>query len=118
MKLKNENDHDYEEGCGGKRTRYNTSNEKETMAHTPNKEQSMPEVQASSNYSRVLQAPAPTHLQEDVNMDGGEKQQFPSLPRPQPPRVLVTGVAVVPHGSIMKTNWINTWWRNGHPTVG
>jgi len=80
--------------------------------HTLNKEQSTLEVQASSNYSRVLQAPLPTRIQEDVNMDGGVKQQFPSLPRLQPPRVLVTGVAAVLCGA----NWTPT--KEIRPTVG
>ena len=100
MKLEKEleNDHDYEEGHGGKQTRYNASNEreKEPVVHMPNREQPMQMVQVLSSYSRVLQAPALTHVQEDIDMDRGEKQQFLTLSKLQPPRALVVRATLTP----------------------
>ena len=69
MKLKQEIEKgNYKEGCQGKRVRYNAPTE-ETLTNTSNNEQ-VPAVRARQNYSQVLQAPAPTHAQMDVDKEG------------------------------------------------
>jgi len=84
MKLKHEvGKGDYEESRQGKRARYNTPTE-ETSMNTSNNKQ-VPAVKAPQNYSQVLQAPAPTHVQMDMDKEGSRMGQFPALPKPQPP---------------------------------
>jgi len=75
---------DYKEGCQGKRVRYNAPTE-EMLTNTLNNEQAST-VRAPPNYSQVLQAPAPTDIQMDIDREGNRMGQFPSLPKPQPPR--------------------------------
>jgi len=72
----------YKEGRQGKRARYNAPTEK-TSTNTSNNEQ-VPAVRVQ-NYSQVLQAPAPTHIQMDVDKEGSGTGQFPALPKPQLP---------------------------------
>jgi len=81
MKLEHEvGKGDYEEGHQGKRARYNAPTE-EMSRNTLNNEQ-VPAVRAPQNYSQVLQAPAPTHVQMDVDKEGSRMGQFPALPKP------------------------------------
>jgi len=71
MKLEQEIEKgNYEEGCQGKRVRYNAPTE-ETSMNMSNNEQA-PAVRVPQNYSQVLQAPAPTHVQMDVDKEGSK----------------------------------------------
>jgi len=78
MKLKHEVGRgDYKESHQGKRVRYNAPTE-ETSTNTLNNEQA-PAVRVPQNYSQVLQAPVPTHVQMDVDKEGSRTGQFPAL---------------------------------------
>jgi len=65
---------DYEESCQGKRARYNAPTE-ETSTNMSNNKQ-VPAVRAPQNYSQVLQAPAPTHVQMDIDKEESGMGQF------------------------------------------
>jgi len=111
MKLKQEiRKGNFEESCQGKRVRYNAPTEK-TLMNMSNNEQ-VPTVRAPQNYSQVLQAPAPTHVQIDINKEGSGTGQFPALPKPQPPWETTASLVTIPHGA----NWTPT--RELRPTVG
>ena len=108
MKLEHEvGKGDYKESRQGKRARYNAPTE-ETSTNTSNNEQ------APQNYSQVLQAPAPapTHIQMDIDMEGSRTGQFPALPKPQQPRETTASLVTIPH----RANWTPT--RELRPTVG
>ena len=68
MKLKKELEKgsDYKEGRQGKRARYNASTQ-ETLTNELNNEQAASMVKVPSNYLQVLQAPASTDVQMDVD---------------------------------------------------
>jgi len=102
MKLKQEIERgsDYEEGCQGKRARYNALTE-EMSTNTLNNEQ-VSIVRAPLNYSQVLQTPTPTDVQMDVDREGNGTGQFPSLPKPQPPRSTMASMVTILHGA----NWM------------
>jgi len=112
MKLKQEIEKgsDYEEGCQGKRARYNTLIE-EILMNMSNNEQ-VPIVRVPLNYSQVLQTPAPTDVQMDVDREGNGMGQFPSLPKPQLPRSTTASMVTIPCG----VNW--TPAKEIRPTVG
>jgi len=59
---------DYEESCQGKRARYNAPTEEMSMNMSNNKQ--VPAARVPQKYSQVLQAPAPTHVQMDIDKDG------------------------------------------------
>jgi len=104
MKLKQEiRKGDYEESCQGKRARYNTPTE-ETLTNMSNNEQ-VPAVRVPQNYSQVLQAPAPTHIQMDVDKEGSRTGQFPALPKPQLPWETTASSVTIPR----RVNWM--LWR-------
>jgi len=107
MKLKQEIEKgNYEEGHQGKRARYNTPTEEML-----NNEQ-VPAVRVPQNYSQVLQAPVPTHIQMDVDKEGSGMGQFPALPKPQPPWETMASLVTISH----RANWMPT--RELRPTVG
>jgi len=111
MKLKQEIEKgDYEEGHQGKRARYNAPTE-ETLTNTLNNEQA-PAVRAPKNYSQVPQAPAPTHIQMDIDKEGSGTGQFPALPKPQPPQETMASSVTILCG----VNWMPA--RELRPTVG
>jgi len=111
MKLKQEIERgNYEEGCQGKRARYNAPTEEMSTNMSNNKQ--VPAVRVPQNYSQVLQAPAPTHIQMDVDKEGSGTGQFPALPRPQLPWETMASAVTTPHG----VNW--TPARELRPTVG
>jgi len=111
MKLKHEvGKGDYEESRQGKRVRYNAPTE-ETSTNMSNNEQ-VPAVRAPQNYSQVLQAPVPTHVQMDVDKEGSGTGQFPALPKPQLPWETMASMVTILCG----TNWMPT--REHRPTVG
>jgi len=112
MKLKQEieKSSNYEEGCQGKRVRYNAPTEEMSMNMSNNKQMSI--VRVPPNYSQVLQAPAPTDVQMDVDRKGNRAGQFPSLPKPQLPRATMVSMVTIPHG----VNWMLT--KEIRPTVG
>jgi len=101
---------DYEESCQGKRARCNAPTE-ETSMNTSNNEQ-VPTVRVPQNYSQVLQAPAPTHVQMDVDKEGSGTGQFPALPKPQLPQETTASSVTISCGA----NWTPT--RELRPTVG
>jgi len=72
----------------------------------------VPAVRAPQNYSQVLQAPAPTHIQMDVDKEGSGTGQFPALPKPQLPQETMASMVTIPH----RANWMPT--RELRPTVG
>jgi len=92
---------DYKEGCQGKRARYNALTEETSMNTSNNKQAST--VRATPNYSQVLQAPAPTNIQMDVDWERNGAGQFPSLPKPQLPRTTMASTVTIPHGA----NWMS-----------
>ena len=111
MKLEHEvGKGDYEESRQGKRARYNAPTEK-TSTNTSNNEQA-PAVRVPQNYSQVLQAPVPTHVQMDVDKEGSGMGQFPALPKPQLPWETMASMVTIPHGA----NWMPA--RELRPTVG
>jgi len=111
MKLEHEvGEGDYEESHQGKRARYNAPTE-EMSTNTSNNEQ-VPAVRAPQNYSQVLQAPAPTHVQMDIDKEGSGMGQFPALPKPQPPWETMASMVTI----LCKVNWMPT--RELRPTVG
>ena len=91
---------DYEESCQGKRVRYNAPTE-ETSTNMLNNKQ-VPAVRAPQNHSQVLQAPAPTHVQMDIDKEGSGMGQFPALPKPQPPQEIMASLVTILHG----VNWM------------
>ena len=91
---------DYKEGCQGKRARYNALTEETSMNTSNNKQAST--VRATPNYSQVLQAPAPTDVQMDIDWEGNGVEQFPSLPKPQPPRATMASMVTILCG----VNWM------------
>jgi len=101
---------DYEESCQGKRVRYNAPTE-ETSMNMLNNEQ-VPVVRVPQNYSQVLQAPVPTHVQMDVDKEGSGTGQFLALPKPQPPQETMASMVTILRGE----NWMPT--RELRPTVG
>jgi len=112
MKLKQEIEKgsDYKEGCQGKRVRYNALTEETLMNTLNNKQVSI--VRAPPNYSQVLQAPAPTDVQMDIDREENGAGQFPSLPKPQPPRATMVSTVTIPH----EVNWMPA--KEIRPTVG
>jgi len=112
MKLKQEIEKgsDYEEGCQGKRVRYNASTEETSMNMSNNKQAST--VRVPPNYLQVLQAPAPTDVHMDVDWEGNGAGQFPSLPKPQLPRATMVSMVTILCG----VNW--TPAKEIRPTVG
>jgi len=64
------------------------------------------------NYSQVLQAPAPTDVQIDVDWEGNGVGQFPSLPKQQLPRAIMVSTVTILH----VVNW--TPAKEIRPTVG
>jgi len=77
MKLEHEvGKGNYEESHQGKRARYNAPTE-ETLMNTSNNEQ-VPAVRVPQNYSQVLQAPAHTHVQMDIDKEGSGMVPSPS----------------------------------------
>jgi len=101
---------DYKESCQLKRARYNAPTE-EMLTNMLNNEQ-VPAVRAPQNYSQVLQAPAPTHIQMDVDKEESRTGQFPALPKPQPPQETMASLVTIP----CRVNW--TPAREIRPTVG
>jgi len=101
---------DYKESCQQKMARYNAPTE-ETSMNTSNNEQ-VPAVRAPQNYSQVLQAPAPTHIQMDVDKEGSRMGQFPALPKPQLPWETMASMVTILCG----VNWTPT--REPRPTMG
>jgi len=101
---------DYEESHQGKRARYNAPTE-EMLINTSNNKQ-VPAVRVPQNYSQVLQAPAPMHIQMDVDKEGSGIGQFPALPKPQLPQETMASLVTIPCG----VNWMPT--RELRPTVG
>ena len=93
-----------------KRARYNALTE-EMSTNTLNNEQ-VPAVRAPQNYSQVPQAPAPTHIQMDIDKEGSGTGQFPALPKPQLPQETMASMVTIPH----RANWTPT--REPRPTVG
>ena len=84
MKLEQiEKGSNYKEGWQGKRVRYNAPTEEMSMNTSNNKQ--VPTVRVPLNYSQVLQTPAPTDIQMDIDREGNGMVQFPSLPKPQLP---------------------------------
>jgi len=111
MKLKHEvGKGNYKESRQGKRARYNGPTE-EMLTNTSNNEQ-VPAVRVPQNYSQVLQAPVPTHIQMDVDKEGRGTGQFPALPKPQPPQETTTSSVTIPR----RANWMPA--RELRPTVG
>jgi len=111
MKLEHEvGKGDYEESCQGKRVRYNATTE-EMLMNMSNNEQ-VPAVRAPQNYSQVLQAPVPTHVQMDRNKEGSGTGQFPALPKPQLPWETMASMVTILH----RENWMPA--RELRPTVG
>jgi len=100
----------YKESHQGKRVRYNAPTQ-ETSTNTLNNKQG-PAVRAPQNYSQVLQAPAPTHVQMDVDKEESGTGQFPALPKPQLPQETMASMVTIP----CKVNWMPT--REPRPTVG
>jgi len=92
----------YKEGHQGKRARYNAPTE-EMSTNTSNNKQA-PTVRVPLNYSQVLQTPAPTDFQMDIDREGNGMGQFPSLPKPQPPRSTMASMVTIPCG----VNWMPT----------
>jgi len=90
----------YKEGCQGKRVRYNAPTEEISMNTSNNKQ--APAVRAPQNYSQVLQASAPTHIQMDIDKEGSGTGQFPALPKPQPLWETMASLVTIPHG----VNWM------------
>jgi len=85
--------------------------EVQMLMNTSNNKQ-VPAVRAPQNYSQVLQAPAPTHIQMDVNKEGSGTGQFLALPKPQPPWETMASPVAILHG----VNWMPA--REFRPTVG
>ena len=111
MKLKQEIERgDYKEGHQGKRARYNAPTEETLMNMSNNKQ--VPAVRAPQNYSQVLQAPAPTQVQMDIDKEGSGTGQFPALPKPQPPQETMASSVTIP----CRVNWMLA--RELRPTVG
>jgi len=111
MKIKQEIEKgNYEEGHQGKRVRYNTPTE-ETSMNTSNNEQ-VPAVRVPQNYSQVLQAPAPIHIQMDIDKERSGTGQFPALPKPQLPQETMASLVTI----LCRVNWMPT--RELGPTVG
>jgi len=69
-------------------------------------------VRAPQNYSQVLQALVPTHVQMDIDKEGSRTGQFPALSNPQPPQETMASSVTIQHGA----NWMLT--RELRPTVG
>jgi len=67
---------------------------------------------APPNYSQMLQAPAPTHIQMDIDKEGSRTGQFPALPKPQLPWETTASLVTILH----RANW--TPARELRPTVG
>jgi len=111
MKLKQEiGKGNYKESHQGKRVRYNAPTE-ETLMNTSNNKQ-VPAVRVPQNYSQVLQAPAPTHVQMDVDKEGSGTGQFPALLKSQLPQETTASSVTIPH----RANWMAA--RELRPTVG
>jgi len=111
MKLEHEvGKGNYKESHQGKRARYNAPTE-ETLMNTLNNEQ-VPAVGVPQNYSQVLQAPVPTHVQMDIDKEGSGTGQFPALPKPQPSRETMASMVTILRGA----NWMPA--RELRPTVG
>ena len=111
MKLEHEvGKGDYEESRQGKRARYNAPTE-ETSTNTSNNEQ-VPAVRAPQNYSQVLQASVPTHIQMDIDKEGSGTGQYPALPKPQPQWETMASPVTILCG----VNWMPA--REFRPTVG
>jgi len=111
MKLEHEvGKGDYKESHQGKRVRYNAPTE-EMSTNKSNNEQ-VPAVRAPQNYSQVLQAPVPTHIQMDIDKEGSGTGQFPALPKQQPPWETMASMVTIPR----RANWTPT--RELRPTVG
>jgi len=111
MKLEQEIERgDYKEGHQGKRASYNAPTE-EMLTNTSNNEQ-VPAVRVPQNYSQVLQAPAPTHVQMDVDKEGSGMGQFPALPKPQLPWKTMASLVTI----LCRANWMPA--RELRPTVG
>ena len=105
MKLEQEIEKgDYEEGHQGKRARYNIPTEEMLMNMSNNKQ--APVVRAPQNYSQVLQAPAPTHIQMDIDKEGSGTGQFPALPKPQLPwETMASSVTILHRVNTMQPTW-------------
>ena len=112
MKLKQEIEKgsNYKEGHQGKRVRYNALTE-EMLTNTLNNKQAST-VRAPLNYSQVLQAPAPTDIQIDIDQEANRVGQFPFLPKPQLPRSIMASMVTIPCGA----NWTPT--KEIRPIVG
>jgi len=80
--------------------RYNAPTE-EMLMNMLNNEQA-PTVRAPLNYSQVLQTPAPTDIQMDIDREGNGMGQFPSLPKPQLPRSTMVSMVTIPR----RANWL------------
>jgi len=100
----------YEESCQGKRVRYNAPTEETSMNMSNNKQ--VPTVRVPQNYSQMLQAPAPTHIQMDIDKEESRMGQFPALPKPQLPQETTANLVTILHG----VNWTPT--RELRPTMG
>jgi len=57
-------------------------------------------VRVPPNYSQVLQAPAPTDIQIDIDQEANRVGQFPFLPKPQPPRATMVSIVTILCGEI------------------
>jgi len=57
-------------------------------------------VRAPQNYSQVLQAPVPTHIQMDIDKEGSRTGQFPALPKPQLPQETMANMVTILRGVI------------------
>jgi len=114
MKLKQEIEKgsDYMEGRQGKKARYNALTEKTSMNMSNNEQAST--VRVPPNYLQVLQAPAPTDAQMDIDIDqeGNRAEQFPSLPKPQLPRTTMVSMVTI----LCEANWMPT--KEIRTTVG
>jgi len=112
MKLKQEIEKgsNYKEDCQGKRVRYNALTEEMSMNMSNNKQ--APTIRVPLNYSQVLQTPAPTDVQMDVDREGNRTGQFPSLPKPQLPRSTMVSMVTILCGA----NWMPI--KEIRPTVG
>jgi len=111
MKLEHEvGKGNYKESRQGKGARYNAPTE-EMLMNMSNNEQA-PAVRVPQNYSQVLQAPAPTHVQMDVDKEESGMGQFPALPKAQLPWETMASMVTIPRGA----NWTPT--RELRPTVG
>jgi len=110
MKLRQEiGKGNYKESHQGKRVRYNTPTEEMSMNTLNNKQ--VPAVRVPQNYSQVLQAPAPTHIQMDIDKEGSGMGQFPALPKLQLPWKTMASLVTI----LCRANWMPA--RELRPTV-